>query len=384
MKRFGFLIHPLDVEDVVRFEKKAAGKSDIFLKKMLLWMCERPPFIVSHATGLVSKTGAKAEGWFITVPLLPEQMKEDPALAQKKILEGIEIAKAKGATIVGLGGFTSIAANSGLAIAKEAALPITTGNGYTVAAAIEGTKKASLRMGIRLSKAKLAVVGATGSIGRAVSEIMAPEVGEMVLVGRHPEVLEIQADRLKKLTTVSISTDIEEALKGADLIITASSDANAIIDAAFLEPGAVVCDVAQPPDVSRTVNEERNDILVFDGGIIRIPGMRVKREPSYEYDFSLKHKYAYACMAETMILSLEGVKENFDLGTVKVATAAKIAELAAKHGFKLAGFRRSGRRITREEMKEIRKNAAQKSNKKWFYRTRRMFEYSGSGNPFDS
>ncbi|MDI6800106.1 MAG: shikimate dehydrogenase [Actinomycetota bacterium] len=384
MKRFGFLVHPLDIDDVVRFEKKAAGKPEAFLKKMLLWMCERPPFVASHVTGLVSKTGSKAEGWFITIPLLPEQMIEDTALAQKKILEGIELAKSKGATIVGLGGFTSIAVNSGLAIAKDAALPITTGNGYTVAAAVEGSKKAAKLMGIRLSKARLAVVGATGSIGRAVSEIMAPEVGEMVLVGRRAEALEVQADKLRRLTSVSVATDIEEALKGTDLVITASSDAHAIIDASYLEPGTVVCDVAQPPDVSKSVLEERDDILVFDGGIIRIPGMRVKRELSYDYDFSLKQKYVYACMAETIILSLEGIKENFDLGTVKVATAEKISELAAKHGFKLAGFRSFGRRITREEIKEIRKNAALKSNKRWFYRTRRRLNYSNPSEPFDT
>ncbi len=384
MKKFGFLIHPLDVEDVVRFENKAAGKSEEFLKRMLLWMCERPPFIASHVTGLTSKTGAKAEGWFITVPLLPEQMIEDTTLAQKKILEGIEIAKSKGATIVGLGGFTSIAANSGLAISKDAALPITTGNGYTVAAAVEGSKKAARLMGIRLSKARLAVIGATGSIGRAVSEIMASEVGEMVLVGRRPEALLIQAEKLRKTTKVSISTDIREALKGTDLVITASSDAHAIIDASYLEPGTVVCDVAQPPDVSKSVLEERDDILVFDGGIIRLPGMRVKRELSYEYDFTLKQRYAYACMAETMILCLEGVKENFDLGTVKASTAEKVSDLAAKHGFKLAGFRSFGYRLTRDQIKEIRKNAALKSNKKWFYRARRMLNYSSSNGSFDS
>jgi len=377
VKKFGFLIHPLDLDDVVNFEKKAAGKSVALIKKLLLWMCERPPFIGSHITGITSKTGRKAEGWFITVPLLPEQMRENPEFARKKILESIELAKELGASIVGLGGFTSVATNGGLAIAKKTPLPITTGNSYTVVAAVEGTKKAAKLMGIRISKAKLVIVGATGSIGRACGEIMAPQVAEMVLVGRRSGALELQADKLKKLVSVSVSTDIKESLKKADIVISASSDANAIIDAGDLEPGTVVCDVAQPPDVSRSVAEIRDDVFIFDGGIIKIPGMRIKRKSKFDYDFRLKpDKYAYACMSETMILCLEGMKKNFDLGAVRVSGVEEISKLATKHGFKLAGFRSFGEKVTRDKIKEIRKNAALKSNKKWFYRVRRMLEYS--------
>jgi len=377
MKKFGFLVHPLDLDDVVNFEKKAAGKPVALIKKLLLWMCERPPFVGSHITGITSKTGRKAEGWFITVPLLPEQMRENPDFARKKILEGIELAKELGASIVGLGGFTSVATNGGLAIAKKTPLPITTGNSYTVVAAVEGTKKAAKLMGIRLSKAKLVIVGATGSIGRACGEIMAPQVAEMVLVGRRSGALELQADKLKKFVSVSVSTDIKESLKKADIVISASSDANAIIDAGDLEPGTVVCDVAQPPDVSRSVAKIRDDVFIFDGGIIKIPGMRIKRKSKFDYDFRLKpDKYAYACMSETMILCLEGMKKNFDLGAVRVSGVEEISKLATKHGFKLAGFRSFGEKVTRDKIKEIRKNAALKSNKKWFYRVRRMLEYS--------
>jgi len=377
MKKFGFLVHPLDLDDVVNFEKKAAGKPVALIKKLLLWMCERPPFVGSHITGITSKTGRKAEGWFITVPLLPEQMRENPEFARKKILEGIELAKELGASIVGLGGFTSVATNGGLAIAKKTPLSITTGNSYTVVAAVEGTKKAAKLMGIRLSKAKLVIVGATGSIGRACGEIMAPQVAEMVLVGRRSGALELQADKLKKFVSVSVSTDIKESLKKADIVISASSDANAIIDAGDLEPGTVVCDVAQPPDVSRSVAKIRDDVFIFDGGIIKIPGMRIKRKSKFDYDFRLKpDKYAYACMSETMILCLEGMKKNFDLGAVRVSGVEEISKLATKHGFKLAGFRSFGEKVTRDKIKEIRKNAALKSNKKWFYRVRRMLEYS--------
>jgi len=376
LKKFAFLIHPLDLGDVEKFEPGARGRSEALVKKMLVWMCERPPFVGSQITGIRSKTGRKAEGWFIVVPLLAEQMIEDPELAQRKIIEAVGVGKNLGASIVGLGGFTSIAVNGGLRIANEVDVPLTSGNSYTVAAAIGGTKKAARYMGIKLSKAQGVVIGATGSIGRACTEILAGEVDKLCLVGRRKKALEIQASRLKDLAEVSVSTNIKESLVDADFVITASNDARAIFSTDDLEPGTIVCDVAQPADVFHSVMEDRDDVLVFEGGIIRIPGLRIKRELKYRYDFKLRpDRYAYACMAETMILCLEGVKEHFGLGGVKMSNVQQISEYAEKHGFKPTGFRSFGKRVTKEQIREIRRNAAKKSNKKWFYRIRRRMEY---------
>ncbi len=380
--KFAFLTHPLDIEDVESFEEGAKGRSLALVKKMLLWMCDdkaKSPFIGSHIVGIRSKTEQKAEGWFITIPLLPEQMLENPELAIKQIKKGINKAKELGASIVGLGAFTSVITNAGLKIAKETNIPLTSGNSYTVATAIEGIKKAAKPryMGIKLSKAKIVIVGATGSIGRACSEMLAPEVAQLVLVARRQKPLENLAKKLENLTDVSISCDIKEALIDADIVITASSTAEAIIGLKDLEPGIIVCDIAQPADVSKSVSELRDDVLVFEGGIVRIPGLRIKRKSKYKYDFKLKpDRYAYACMSETMILCLEGIEEHFGLGGVKIYNVENISQLAEKHGFRLArtGFRSFGEKLTREQIREIRRNAAKKSNKRWFYRIRRRMD----------
>jgi fatty aldehyde-generating acyl-ACP reductase len=42
-----------------------------------------------------------------------------------------------------LGAFTAVVGDAGITIAKNLNIPVTTGNSYTVATAIEGTKKAS-------------------------------------------------------------------------------------------------------------------------------------------------------------------------------------------------------------------------------------------------
>ena len=68
MHKFGFLIHPLSFDDVLRYEPKAAGKGQPLIKKILEWM---PAYKVSDVVGVRSRTGEKITGHFIAVPLLP-------------------------------------------------------------------------------------------------------------------------------------------------------------------------------------------------------------------------------------------------------------------------------------------------------------------------
>ena len=70
---------------------------------------------------------------------------------------------------------------------------------------------------------------------------------------------------------------------------------------------------------------------------------------------------AYACMAEVMILALEGRCESYTLGRdITVEQVEEIASLAAKHGFRLGGFRSFERAVTREEVELVRENALRK------------------------
>ena len=71
MERFAFLIHPLDMRDLIRLEPKTADKRPDLVIKMVEWM---PPHVTSHITGIKSITGKEIEGYFIAAPFLPEQL----------------------------------------------------------------------------------------------------------------------------------------------------------------------------------------------------------------------------------------------------------------------------------------------------------------------
>jgi predicted amino acid dehydrogenase len=236
-----------------------------------------------------------------------------------------------------LGAYTSVVGDGGITIAERAPIAVTTGNSYTVATAIQGTAQALRMLDVDLSKSVLAVVGATGSIGRTCALCLAPQFERTLLVGRNIERTEDVSHEVPR----SIATTDMAAIAEADAIITVTSTDAAVIQPEHLKPGCVVCDVARPRDVSVRVSKTRPDVLVIEGGVVAVPG-----DVDFGLDFGFPPKTAYACMSETMMLALENRAECYTIGkTVTVEQVQETTALAEKHGFELAGFRSFERRV---------------------------------------
>ncbi|MTI82170.1 MAG: shikimate dehydrogenase [Firmicutes bacterium] len=356
MERFAFMIHPLDASDVARKFGIAKLMPNAVVEKALRVM---PSFTASHITGINSLQEKQAEGWFVTCPLTAKQMQTLPQeIVTKKLIHAGKLAERMGAGIVGLGAFTSVVGDAGVTVARNLDIAVTTGNSYTVSTAIEGTKKAAKMMGKKLSECHLVVVGATGSIGQVCSIIMARDVRNLTLVGRNTRKLQNLSSRILYETGLAckVTPDVKGAVSTADIIITVTSSVDTIIEPEDLKSGAVVCDVARPRDVSKRVASERNDVLVIEGGVVDVPG-----EVNFNLDFGFPTGTAYACMAETMVLALEGKYENYSLGReLTVRQVDEITALASKHGFGLAGFRSFERAIMPEEIQKIKLMAQQR------------------------
>jgi fatty aldehyde-generating acyl-ACP reductase len=126
-----------------------------------------------------------------------------------------------------------------------------------------------------------------------------------------------------------------------------------IIRPEHLLPGSVICDVARPRDVSAMVAAVRDDILVIDGGMVDVPG-----PVNFHFNFGFPEGKAYACMAETMALALEGRFEDYTVGKeITLERVREITTIAEKHGFRLSGFRSFEKEVTQEQIDMIRKNA---------------------------
>jgi predicted amino acid dehydrogenase len=366
MAKFCFVIHPVSFEDVVRYEPGAAGKGRPIVAKILEWM---PEYVAAHLTGIRATDGRETEGWFVAAPLLPEQMLELPREAvYERILRAIAIGAELGAQIAGLGAFTGVVGDAGVTIAARAPIPVTTGNSLTIAAGVRSLFRGAAEMGIDPGTATAAVVGATGSIGAACVELIAPHVREVIMVARNETRLRKLHDALapRLPCRTSRTLDISAAVQRADLVLTATSSTQDVIEPEDLRVGAVVCELSLPHDVSRRVATERPDVLVVEGGNMRVPGdlraMRV-READRPFDLNLPRGTLLACMSETALLALSDRCESFTLGRgIDIAKVREIEALAADAGFSLADMRAFDTAITREKIASVRAAAAARRN----------------------
>lgn len=86
----------------------------------------------------------------------------------------------------------------------------------------------------------------------------------------------------------------------------------------------------------------------------------------FHFDFGFPEGKAYACMAETMALALEGRFEDYTIG--KDITLERVNEITAiteKHGFRLSGFRSFERKVTEEQIEFVRRKAHRAGSTRW-------------------
>ncbi len=357
MDSFAFIIHPID-------PKRDVSRKFPFLGRVLserqidFFSTFFPPVYLSEIEGITSQaTGKTIKGWFLACPYTPKRMLQLPErTVYRKIVQTGHMAEKLGANILGLGAFTSVIGDAGVTIANSLEIPVTTGDSYTVAMAVQAIRDAAIVMDIKMKDATVAIVGATGAIGRVCAELVAGEAARTLLVARDEKKLEALRDRLKvhASSELVISTKMD-VLKDAQLILTVTSAIHDVIRPEHLQPGSVVCDVARPRDVSAMVAAARDDILVIDGGMVDVPG-----PVNFHFNFGFPDGKAYACMAETIALALEGRFEDYTVGKeITLERVKDITAIAEKHGFRMSGFRSFEREITEKQIEAVRRNARQ-------------------------
>lgn len=388
--RFAFLIHPLDPSTYADFDQSLQVFSPVQLQKLSNnWRDMVEPFVVA-GTRVTSDIGKHAYGDFIVVPYTAHDLQNMPKQkAEAVIVSAIDLAVERGARIVGLGAYTSVITAGGRSLVGKVEVPLTTGNGFTVVSGVDALIESGLQLGVELEKATAAVVGAGGAIGKASALILSEQVSHLILIGNPARadksvyrMLKVMAEMYRYLTSkakngysfkkgsigayvnslnnkpavtnslkswidfvnheivnrscpIDMTVDINDNLPMADLILTATSSTEALITPSMLKPGALICDMSRPSNVSKKVLTERTDVLVIDGGVIEVPG-----KPDLGWYFGFDKGLAYACMSETMMLALEKKYENTSIGAdLDINHLNQIKNLARIHGFKLAGLR---------------------------------------------
>ena len=364
--RFAFVIHPLSQEFFTKVEPLGTiagitpGPVMGLVEKAVAYA---PPFVYSHVTGIRSPTGAEAEGWLITVGGTPKElMAHSPEFTYARLLAAAETARKLGAQVMGLGAFTKVVGDAGVTVAKKAPLPVTTGNSYSASGALWAAHEASARLGLmevdadgRMRGAAM-VIGATGAIGSVCARLLALASDELWLIS--PETAKLLAlkhdiERESPRATVHVAATPDRHLPHMDLIVTATSGAGKrVLDITAVKPGCVITDVARPLDLSPEDVAKRPDVLVIESGEIELPGeVRMK-------NIGLPPGIAYACLAETVVLALEGRYETFTVGRdIEWEKVKEIYRLGLKHGMRLAAISGVDGVFTDEDIDRVRELA---------------------------
>jgi predicted amino acid dehydrogenase len=260
----------------------------------------------------------------------------DVQWVHEKIEEAVVMARDEGCQVVGLGGYTSIVTGNCRRLKVEG-IGLTSGNGLTVGVGLCVLKMVASQWDIDLSKSAVAIVGATGNIGSTYASMIAMEAREVVLVVRElgsprlaQTIEEVKANAPGARIRV---TNRMEDLAECSLIVCASNSPVPLVYPEHLSKAPVViCDIAVPGDVSPDVTKQRPDVTIIEGGVVRLP-----RNPEFTIaGLSLPPGNAYACIAETLLMGLEGERDHGSYGAVTVNGVRRLLELAKKHGFEYA------------------------------------------------
>ena len=297
------------------------------------------PFVVEDIK-VTSATGQVIEGRYVESCFLPEMLATRRIkAATRKILNAMAHAQKQDINITALGGFSSIIFENfkleQIRRIRNLELDFhrfTTGNTHTAYIICQQVEQAAPEYGIDLSKATVAVCGATGDIGSAVCRWLSQNTGvqELLLIARNRERL----DNLQAEIGMGKIMGLEEALPIADVVVWVASMPKGVeIDPSTLKKPCLMVDGGYPKNIGSQFNHP--NVHVLKGGIV---------EHSLDIDWRIMKIVAmdvparqlFACFAESMLLEFERWHTNFSWGRNQI-TLEKMEQIGAasiKHGFR--------------------------------------------------
>lgn len=418
--RFAFIIHYPGPEDIIANNPSFSRLKREELYRLMEWQALIPePAVCCHMPAIRSQQGHAVEGWLIGVPYGGREIMSKPRTeVVNTIMQAVDMARDLGAQVVGLGALTSVVTRGGRDVLGRG-ISVTSGNSLTTVIALEALYKGAQKMNIDLDEARAAVVGATGSIGRACSMLIAEEVSHITLLGNPRAPLTSQR-RLKQLGDDILSRANRRRKEGKRRGISAWL-AQALIKLESLDTARakeLVCCLQQEEQVSWEVMEQISRVLSLEipltmamnaGEVLPLCDLIVSASNSADYviypehlkagavvcdvarpadvspevlsrrndvlvlegglvelpdrvsfgqNLGYREGIALACLSETIMLAMEANWKDFSIGSqLSLETMEYMRNLASKHGFSLAGLKMGNWEMNDLEIERISKNA---------------------------
>jgi predicted amino acid dehydrogenase len=365
-RRYAFVVQPRDQRDLLRYPLlKPMSRLPAPARSVVEWLvAQTPPRRYGELVGAISRDGVEADGLVIALPSTPEtQARVSPRHARRQLRRAVRRAEEWGAEIVSLGPTARPMLEVAAAVARTARIPVTTGHAYQASTTFAAARSAVLRMGFvvpsndgALLRARCLVLGASGAFGSVAAHLCAGEYSEVVLAGPRPDrLLELKTaiEESGARATITCTTEPDEELAVADLVIVCTGRGDEVVDIDRVKPGCVICDVARPPALSSEAALKRSDVLVIDGGVVELPG-----KARMTCDLGLPGRSIYATLAEATLLALEGRFESFSsAAATPLDRVREMEEIGRRHGARLAALRGPGGVVTDEDIELCREAA---------------------------
>lgn len=331
-RRVAHIAHLEDVETTLLAEPSLSEVPLARLEPLLgrLFRFTRPA--VGQRMRITTKTGEIVHlsllGLVLTSRMFESMMQtSERGTVLDKIEEALDVAIDGGASVVGFGGYTSIATLNCTAVATTRAA-LTSGNAYTVVLAVEGARRAAAEAGVDLANATVAVVGAKGNIGSIAARLIGPAAARIVLIGRDASDARLRC--IAEDLDNAVVSDRMKDLAACDVVITCTSASVPVIRPEHLSDRVrVICDVATPKDVDESVRAAFPKLRLLSGGLARLPGDAGRQLVGTR----LPVDHVYGCVAETTLLGAAGYTDNFSFGDLDLDRVETIRRLATEHGY---------------------------------------------------
>jgi fatty aldehyde-generating acyl-ACP reductase len=328
---FSFVVHLRSSSDLDRWSTTAVMEGEDGEK----WrdrVLRGPPL---HASTF-SFRSTPVTGDLIVIPRLPEDIifGDGPEM----VARAVQISHARGARVVGLGGLTAPATRGGMSLLPSlpAGLTLTNGNSYTAAVLRANVLEACEFL--TRPRPLVAILGSTGSVGAAASQLLAEDGIDLLLIGRSTERARRTGPGVMK--RIRYSGEVAEVAE-ADAVLALTSGGTAQLRPDHFDDfrERVVIDAAQPSNIAVADREafRRRRIRVVRGGWVQMPGaISSQRHQSVMTDGepAAPPGSAPACLAETCLFATEGIRKH-SVGPGSAELAHMLDRVAAKRGVKV-------------------------------------------------
>jgi predicted amino acid dehydrogenase len=307
--------------------------------------------------------GSALRGWVLLINNSTEQLLNSNRLRKAKILQCAQLAEKLGAQIVGMAGLIAFFGKGGHFLSESfPGIGFTTGHAYTIGNILGIARASADRLGLSLTHAAIAIVGAAGSIGSGCAKLFA-ELGPRRLIlidALGGDALDAVAQAVRRINDkieVSCTTRLD-SMRAADLSVVATNSPRTIIGPDHLKRGAIVIDDSFPKNVPETIATVRDDLIVLEGGAVRIPAQveidRARNLPNIldvPFTRMVSCQEVYGCFAETLTLAALGHRGNYGLGPSDPELAKDILAKGRKLGISLAPLQFFGQGVSEKRFR---------------------------------